>query len=266
MSERLLIALVALLAGCHAPPPPVADGPVWVFEPATTAPPIDDALAGARLLDGLGAAGRARLVDDLGTLATRLEARHHPLVIDFAGDDLRGDAEAMLRRWHPARTAARVLGRAAWSAPGGAVRVADRCPPGGRCLPLDAPRAALPIAAWPIAHARRLRFADPAAAARAAEALRARLGEPGTALALVFADEPPAAPEAALARHTRRILRRAPRDAARRLAAQLAAPRRDARPPWWPRPAEVFVVPRLARLADPAAIDAEIAAALTPAG
>lgn len=239
-------------------------GPVWVFEPDAAAPAIDDAIAAGLMLDGIGSAGRTRLTEGLAALATRLEARHHPLVIDFADGDLRDDAEAFARRWLPARTAARVLARGRWPTAEGTVHLAARCPPARRCVPLATAPTELPIAAWPLAHARRLRFADAATAARAATGLRARVDRPGGTLALVLASEPPAQPSAALIRQTRRVLRRLPTGDARlrHLVERLALPAPAPRPRWWPAPDEVLVVPRLSALARPAEISAEIDAAL----
>jgi hypothetical protein len=231
----------------------------------------DEDRAMALAVASIDPAERTRILDQMRYTTARLETRLSPLGTDFGDDD--GDPVEAFRSAMAAHmasfTAARAFERGAWSAAGVSARVARSCAdaeiaPGETCVPLWGDEGASPLhvrrarfLAWAASQAAIVDLGTPAAADACARALRIRLADPSSTVALVLT-------EADLA------LRPLPeqeelREAARRLGIAMAANHIEdhqhldafarAAPkgrvaPWLDlTPTSVLVVPRLSALA-----------------
>jgi hypothetical protein len=284
-----LLAVVALGAWAVARPRPAAavavavavDGPVLIVDQADGDEPRSRAIpdgAVALALDALSPDEAERLRAALDELATRLEARAHPLAVDL--DDERAPDAALaeaLRTLRPKLTAAESLTTGRWRSRDRSlvVTVAARCPEGdrhARCFPLADARADgverwARFSAWPVAAAGVIELASADDARAAAVELRARAASLDSKVSLVIAPELDAhAPRettraiAACARRLSAVLGRTgdtPSDQ-RVLLEALAADARPARLPWTLKPREIVVVPRLGALSNLAAFTTEI--------
>lgn len=241
----------------------LAAGAPLIVEAPGAGPPVVEGAGTWLWLNALGPARRAHAAERLEGLATRLEARFHPLVHDFEDEPLEHDVRRFLRNHLPSLTTARTLARGHWPGPQGThLTVARACPAGARCMALGQLDRQRAFRAWPVAQAFIVRSRFVSAAALAAH-LRAWLPPERFGLVITAADLAPR-PAPRVAKAAARLHKRLAR-----LDAQYAAwldqlgaadqPRPVALPV---APDEVWIVPRLSGLARQAQLRATLDDAL----